>query len=60
MSNNRIVPGIEAYPDLSRRLSQKVAEMGPNCGDCSTAKLATDFRKRLQARLERDKWLKKP
>lgn len=55
-SPSSLVPGITKYPDLAQQLADKLS--GAGC--CGHANLARDFSKRLRARVERDKLLKKP
>jgi hypothetical protein len=56
----QLVPGIEKYPDLAESLAARLPSKQSGCGGCGTGKLAADYRQRLQARLERDKFLKRP
>ncbi len=60
MTPNQLVPGISKYPDLEASMAARMPRQTAGCGGCGTSKLAADYRQRLQARLERDKWLKRP
>lgn len=55
-----IVPALRQYPDLEAQMRHAIRLRGKkSCGDCGLADLAADFRKKVEKRLERDKWLKK-
>lgn len=41
-------------------MAARLPRSSDSCNKCDTGKLAVDYRRRLQARLERDKWLKSP
>lgn len=60
MTAKQLVPGIEKYPALAAKLDAKLPYSTANCGGCGLTKLADDFRRRLKARLERDKLLRRP
>lgn len=54
----RLVPGVEKYPDLLAEFKQRVAT--GDCTGCAAKKLATEFQNKVRARFERDKWLHRP
>lgn len=61
MTPAQLVPGIGRYPDLEASMAARLPRVTNGCsGTCGTGKLAADYRERLRARLERDKWLKRP
>lgn len=59
MTPKQLVPGIEKYPDLEASMAARMPS-GHGCSKCGTGQLAAAYLARLKARLERDKWLRKP
>lgn len=57
MTAAQLVPGIQRYPDLEAALAARIPR---DCGKCGMGKLIDEYRRRVNARLERDKWLKSP
>jgi hypothetical protein len=60
MTPKQLVPGIEKYPDLEASMAARIPTANSGCSKCGTGQLAASYLARLKARLERDKWLRKP
>ena len=55
MSRNSILPGIERYPELEKKLKAKLAvARSRNCRKCDRNKIIARFRLLLEQRLKRD------
>ncbi len=58
MTPQKLVPGIERYPELAVALKARLSSA--SCTGCAARKLAKEFQDKLRDRFERDKWLNKP
>lgn len=61
MTAQQLVPGISRFPELENQLNQRIDMVsgGSKCSGCASAKLAREYRRKLQDRVERDKLQRK-